>query len=106
LSWLHPNIVLFKTGLSRLNPIFIECVEIAPKLSKSYFGKIWVEPAQPNFLFLDWLNPNQSGKKGFHQGLLSVWALADCEWRAAASRLKPVRLPRAWSPGMGKGGDW
>jgi len=25
----------------------------------------------------------------------SVWTLADCEWRAAAPELKPLRLPRA-----------
>ena len=27
----------------------------------------------------------------------SVWTLADCEWRAAAKGLKPLRLPRASS---------
>jgi len=26
---------------------------------------------------------------------ISVWTLADCEWRAAALGLKPLRLPRA-----------
>jgi len=36
----------------------------------------------------------------------SVWVAADCEWCAAAPRLKPIRLPRARSPGMGEGGDW
>jgi len=33
------------------------------------------------------------GKSGFWA--LSVWTLADCEWRAAAPGLKPLRLPRA-----------
>jgi len=33
-------------------------------------------------------------------------ALAGCEWHATASGLKLLRLQRAWSPGMGKGGDW
>ena len=33
--------------------------------------------------------PTKIGGKGwFRQGLLSVWALADCEWRAAAPGLK------------------
>jgi len=27
-------------------------------------------------------------------------------WCAAAPGLKPLRLPRARSPGMGEGGDW
>jgi len=26
-----------------------------------------------------------------------VWTLAECECRAAAPGLKPLRLPRAWS---------
>ena len=33
------------------------------------------------------------------------WALASYEWRAAAPGLKPLRLPRARSPGTGEGGD-
>jgi len=33
-------------------------------------------------------------KVGF-LGKNSVWALACCEWRAAAPELKPLRLPRA-----------
>jgi len=36
----------------------------------------------------------------------SLWALVDCEWRAAAPGLKPLHIPRAWSPGMGEGGNW
>jgi len=37
------------------------------------------------------------GKRWFRQGLLWVWALAGCKWRAAASGRKPLRLPRARS---------
>jgi len=37
---------------------------------------------------------------------LYVWALAGCEWRAAASGLKPYPLPRAQSPGTGVRRDW
>jgi len=37
---------------------------------------------------------------------LFILALTDCEWRAAASGLKPLRLPRARSSGTGGGGDW
>jgi len=32
------------------------------------------------------------------------WTLGDCEWRMAAPGLKPLRLPRAQFPGMGRGG--
>ena len=43
----------------------------------------------------------QPGKIGkttwFRQGLLSVWALAECEWRAAAPGLKPAARPNASS---------
>jgi len=35
----------------------------------------------------------KTGKKCFWRE--SVWTLAECEWRAAAPGLKPLRLPRA-----------
>jgi len=42
--------------------------------------------------------PEKIGKKGFRQDFLSVWTLADGEWRAAASGLKPLHLLRASLP--------
>ena len=38
-------------------------------------------------------------KRWFHQGLLSAWTLADCEWRAAASGPSACCAP--WSPREG-----
>jgi len=42
-------------------------------------------------------HPKTFGKKWFPslQGQLSAWTLAGCEWREAASWLKPLRLLRA-----------
>jgi len=36
----------------------------------------------------------------------TVRTLADCEWRAAAPGLNPLRLPHARSPRMGEDEDW
>jgi len=44
-----------------------------------------VEPTQPIFFGCYRLKPKDPEKKVVQQGLLSVRALADCEWRTAAS---------------------
>jgi len=78
----------------------------------------WVEPEQDSCT--NWIEPEQrreekrrvekaeSGQIGGERCFQRkpVWVAADCEWYAAAPRLKPIRLPRARSPGMGEGGDW
>jgi len=47
----------------------------------------------------------KSGTQRKKVGWRSVGALVRLLWRAAAPGLKPLRLPRAQSPGMGEGGD-
>jgi len=49
----------------------------------------WVEPEQP---------VKMEKKKVLDK--ISLWTLADCEWRAAVPGLKPLHLPRARLPGL------
>ena len=102
----------------------------------NFFVKSWLQPSDVNFIFppnfsvffsgfcvltsAGWCRlftrgPTSAGVmsgwcrvkwKKDNVGKNSVYTLAYCEWRAAAPGLKPLRLPRVRSPGMGEGGDW
>jgi len=92
-------------------PSIHQTLEHSRKTSEKYlfFAKIRIEPIRAKEEKEKKKKKRRKLRKEifFHQKSVTLhWTLAGCEWCAVVPGLKPLRLPHAQSPGMGKGGDW